>query len=359
MRVSLAVLLSTVLNAWAGDLPKVGYITPMSGPRALFGADAQDGVTLAFEHLRKQGEQPLFSLSFEDSQGDPQKGVSAYRKLLHDHVKLVITQNSNVSMAIAPLTAKSEVIQLGVTTTADAYSSPHDNTFRLNGALRPEADVLADALKESFDSDSKVAIFTLEDQYPMSLRGNLLAVLSERGIAPKVDELFGPEESDFRTILTKAKSTGCTHFVFLAYATQGGVLIKQLREIIPSAKFRFGNSSVRGADFFEAAGPAADGVLVSFMDVDHGHPAAREFKDRFKKEVSNTSANAYDAVFIVQRVFRECQNDLTAACLKPALFKVKDYNGLSGRKSFDDVNGDMADRYIVKVAEGGTFVNRT
>jgi ABC-type branched-subunit amino acid transport system substrate-binding protein len=330
----------------------------MSGPRAIFGSDAQDGVTIAFEHLRRAGETPLFTLKFEDSQGDPQKGVSAYRKLLQDDLRLVITQNSNISMAIAPLTINSDLIQLAVTTTADAYSTPRDNTFRLNGPLKPEAELLAATIQRSFGAASNVALLTLEDQYPVSLRQHLLEALSSYGIKPALNESFGPDEVDFRAFFTRAKKAKCTHYVFLAYATQGGFLVKQLKDLVPDAQYRFGNASMRGKDFFEAAGSAAEGVVVTYIAVDSSHPAATEFQKRFSKEANIASANAYDAVFIVQRAFRECGRDTTAACLRSALFKIKNYNGMSGIKSFDDVYGDMADSYSLKVARGNTFVDQ-
>ncbi len=108
------------------ELIKIGMVLPLTGARASIGEVAQQGALRALEDLvgSRRTAPSAIKLVFEDSQGDPAKGVAAYKKLVLDGIKFVVTQNSNVSLAISPLVDKDKVIQLAITTTSERYSKP-------------------------------------------------------------------------------------------------------------------------------------------------------------------------------------------------------------------------------------------
>ena len=49
--------------------------------------------------------------------------------------------------------------------------------------------------------------------------------------------------------------------------------------------------------------------------------------------------------------YKQCNYQTDPECLKKALFSIKNYHGLAGTKSFDDVYGDMTDSYYLGVAD--------
>ena len=150
----------------------LGLITPLTGSRASIGEDARKGAELAIDRLRKEdiGE---IGLDLEDSQGDPKTGVSAFQKQLSQGVRFFITQNSNVSLAIQPLIARHNVLQMAITTTSDRYSTPNDLTFRTNGTTQGEARTMLEFLKTI---SGRIMLLTMQDEYPVDLRKHLLSL---------------------------------------------------------------------------------------------------------------------------------------------------------------------------------------
>jgi branched-chain amino acid transport system substrate-binding protein len=338
---------------------KIGLITPLSGSRASIGEDAGQGADLAMEDLKSRGEfaNGVLEIVFEDSQGDPAKGVNAYKKLVMEGVKFIITQNSNVSLPIAPLANADGVIQLAITTTSDRYSTPNDFTFRTNGPTVPEALVMADFLDSRLKVEpGPLALITMQDEYPVTLRSHLLPELAKRKIELALNEDFLPSDTDFRTLITRAKAKGVKYIVIIGYQTQVGFFVKQQKELGLGAGSILTNTPVNNREFFTAAGEAAEGVMLTYPGPDYEHPAAKEFKEKYGKEANVFSANAYDAVIIAQLAFSRCNFVFAADCLKKALYSIKDFKGLSGNKSFDDVNGDMQDTYVLMIAKDGKFV---
>ena len=349
-----------VSQVWANPSPKpvkIGLITPLTGPRASIGEDARQGVELALDTLGQSAEPALgrLQLIIEDSQGDPAKGVAAYKKLVLDGVRFVLTQNSNVSLAVAPLVDRDGVIQLAITTTSEKYSTPNDNTFRTNGPTKPEAQLMARTLKDRGIKPGQVGIITMQDEYPVTLERFLLEELASSGYSA-ITESFLPQESDFRSIISRLISRKVSSIIFLGYQTQAGMFVKQFRELGSPVPLVLTNTPVNNREFFEAAGSSATGVLLTYPLPNLSNPAAAAFRKRYGKDPNFFSANAYDGLLIADRALSGCNYIFDIACLKQALFSLKNFQGLSGTKGFDDKFGDMQDSYFLMIARDGKFI---
>ena len=347
-------LLLTAFSQANGQV-KVGYITPLTGPRASIGEDAMAGVSLALADLRRLG-QTGFDVVFEDSQGDPAKGVAAYKKLQLDGIRFLITQNSNVSLAIEPLAIRDRVLQLAVTTTSERYATPDDTTFRTNGSTRPEAQLMAQTLMARMPAAALVALVTMQDEYPATLEKYLLAELEQRRLSV-MQESFSPAEADFRAILSRLSAKkDLAAVVFLGYQSQAGVFIKQFRERGSPAPLVLMNTPVNNREFFDIAGDTAEGVLLTYPLPRLDHPVAASFKATYGREINFFSANAYDAVLLAHKAFAGCSNVDQVPCLKAQLESIKEFDGVSGRKGFDARYGDMTDSYSVLIARDKKFI---
>ena len=172
---------------------------------------------LALEDLSKQREPGAgkIELIFEDSQGDPARGVTVYRKLVAEGMRIVVTQNSNVALPISQLVNKDKVLQMGISVTSDRYSTPDDLTFRVNGTTRFEAERMVQFTAERLSSrPGKVAVITLLDEYPDRLRENVNGELAKRKIIPEFTAAFMPQEFDFRAIVSKLKNLNISEVLF-------------------------------------------------------------------------------------------------------------------------------------------------
>ena len=356
-------LLFVIFFGAAGDLAaaptavELGFIATLSGPRASLGRDALDGANLALSEVNAQSPVPI-KLQVEDSQGDPKTGISAYKKLLRDGRHFILTQNSNVSLPISQLVNNDQVLQLARCTTADAYSSAHDLTFRVNGSTYNEAQKIAQAVKEKYAAGpAAVGIVTMEDEYPEMLRKNLAGLLKNQNIPVAFSDSFAPKENDFRSVISKLKQRKISILAFLSYPTEAGTFARQFSEQQPGAITIVFNTAVNAPEYFAAAGEAADGKYLAALAVELNSPAARAFQRRYNRAPSWMAASGYDAVKIANQALGQCAFKIDLSCLSKALYGIKHYDGLSGTKGFDDVFGDMSDVYKLVLSKGGKFVD--
>lgn len=355
----LGVLAADVVPAQDLRLIQIGFIGPLTGPRASIGLEALHGAELAIDEVnRSAGLKGMrFELVADDSQAEPQKGLIAYKKMVQQGIRIVITQNSNISLPISQLVNHDDVVQLAISTTSEKYSIADDLTFRTNGTTRQEGEVLAQYLIERLRlKPGALAVLAMEDEYPLSVRDNLLSLLKNSQVSVAYEETFLPKEFDFRSMVAKLKQMGIRYVTLIAYQTEAGYFVKQQKELALNPYLILGNVQVNNPEFFEIAGKAGEGVIVPYLVWDENHPAARQFRERYKMEPKFCAANAYDAVQIAYLALRKCGFVLDTGCLKPALFAIKDYAGMSGRKGFDDMYGDMEDHFQMLIASDGKFV---
>ena len=335
---------------------KVGFIVTLSGPRASFGQDAVHAAELAAEYQKRAGDPLRFDLVVEDSQGDPREGVNAYQKLKLQGIRFVLTQNSNVSVPISQAVNRDGVVQLAFNTTADKFSTPQDFTFRVNGTTRDEAVVLAEfAEKKVKAHPGALALLSLDDEYPESLRRNVEAEFSRRGLPVALQTTFAPKETDFRALITKLKNLNVRHVVLLGYQTEAGYFVRQQAELQLRPEMILGNSPLYNKEFLDIAGTAAEGVALVYFQFDRALPAATEFETKYGRPLSLAAANAFDAVRIAQIAVTACPRADDPGCLQQALFGVRDFHGLSGTKHVDSVFGDMNDEYTVLTVLHGAY----
>lgn len=337
---------------------KIGVIIPLSGPRASIGEDAKAGIDLALEDLKLSGEikENIIELVFEDSQGDPAKGISSYKKLLADGATIIITQNSNISLPIAPLVTNDRVIQIAVTTTSDKYSIPNDNTFRVSGDTTPEANAMVNFIVQRQKNNSgNIAILTMEDEYPQILSSKLKKKLEAQNFPISYHTNFLPKETDFRTIIAKLKAKKIEHILAIGYQTEIGFFVKQSKELNFKPYTILTNSPVNHREFFEIAKESAEEVFCSYFYVNPQSPIAQRYNAKHNKQINYFAANAYDGLKIAAQSLSKCNYQGDVDCLKKALYSVKNFNGASGHKRMDDVFGDMQDEVTIYQARNGKF----
>jgi branched-chain amino acid transport system substrate-binding protein len=112
---------------------KIGAIFALTGDAAPYGERAKRGVELALEEINKGGiKGRKIKITYEDSQGNPQKAVSAFLKLINlDKVKFILGPLSTTEvLAIAPMAEKEKILILTPTASAPQITKAGDYIFR-------------------------------------------------------------------------------------------------------------------------------------------------------------------------------------------------------------------------------------
>jgi len=252
------------------------------------------------------------------------------------------------------------VLQLGISVTSDQYSRADDLTFRVNGPTRFEAEHMAHFIdQQQATLPGRTAVIAMLDEYPVRLRDNVLDELKKRGISVAYMDDFMPQEMDFRAMLAKLRMLDIKYILFLGYQTHAGYFVRQLKEMALAPAAIVGCVPVNNSEFFQTAGPAAEGTFVVSIKSALDHPGAQAFKKQYGYEVNCYSANSYDGITLIEHALSGCNYKVDLPCLKQALSGIRDFHGVSGVKSFDSIFGDMSDEYEVLVAREGRFVRRS
>jgi branched-chain amino acid transport system substrate-binding protein len=165
-------------------------------------------------------------------------------------------------------------------------------------------------------------------------------------------------DKDFKALLTRIKGENPDVLYFGGIYNEGGLLVRQAREMGLKALFLCGEANY-DPEFLRIAGPAAEGAYVTFL----GKPpelldTAKQFIEKYRIRYPQDEVKAYD------HYSYEITNMFLDALEKegPDKAKIVDYlrtvhyKGVLGETSFDE-KGDTLNKTITlfKIA-GGKFV---
>jgi branched-chain amino acid transport system substrate-binding protein len=112
----------------------IGGIFPLSGPVAVYGVEARNGIALAIEEINAAGgiNGKKLALISEDDEGNPEKTVNAYKKLTtKDKVTIIIgSLTSGCTEAITSLAQAQKVLLVAPAATKASITDAGNYIFR-------------------------------------------------------------------------------------------------------------------------------------------------------------------------------------------------------------------------------------
>jgi len=324
---------------------KVGVISPLTGPAASFGVSQKNGTELALEDINAKGgiNGKKVIAVYEDSQLDPNKALSAFKKLVSvDKVPVVIGQGSTTEiLALAPASDQSKIILVSPGASGAKITGSGKYIFRLSPSDAFQGTMAANfAAKKGF---KKGAIIYVNNDWGNGLKDGFEKDFKLAGNEIVSSEAIEPASKDFKTVLVKIK-TKSPDFVYIPiHPDQAGVLLKQAKEL--GAKLQFiGADSFSEKSILTVAGNSAEGVIFTMPAKTSGaayDEFQRKYKAKFNSEASYIAAVAYDAMVVTAKAISESGSD--AEKIKQNLQGVKGYQGVSGDITFDK-NGDVINK---------------
>jgi branched-chain amino acid transport system substrate-binding protein len=339
------------------------------------GTDILHGVQLAIEEWNEKGGVlgKKVELVIGDDRRDPKEAVSVAQKLINDGVVAVIGHfNSSCSIPASTHYAEQGVIQIspastnpGLTLQKDpqtgAFTGPRFRTvFRTCGRDdqqgKAQADFVSNVLKET-----RVAVLHDKTTY-----GQGLADEFKKNLGPSVQavayEGVVQGDKDFSAVLTRIKAQHPALVMFGGIYPEGGLLVKQMRELGIDAKFLSGDGVI-DPEFIRIGGRATEGAFLSFGVLGPSGEAAvpmasvqnfaQAYRARFG-EVGPYSIYAYDAVNVLLTAMQEAKS-AEGAKVAEVLHQI-DFPGASGQVKFDAGGDRIAFPYMMWVVRDGKFV---
>ena len=331
---------------------KIGVILPLTGEAATYGISDREGMLLAIEKINAEGgiNGRKVRLIVEDSEGDPKGGISAFRKLVEiEGAKVIMTELSSVSMAIAPLVKEKQIVMFSIAGHPE-LTRQSEFIFRNYPTNTSIGGVTAELVMERLNL-KKAGIMYINDEWGASLAN----AFREKFKGSIKMESFGSNDKDFRTQITKLKAFEPGAILVLGHSNVNlGIALRQIKELGYNGII-LSTLEVSYPEVLETAGEAINGVIYSDLNIDYeNNPVAKEMKEiyvaKYDKEPDLSVAFAYDMTNLLINAIKKGGYEVGG--IKDELLKTKDFEGVFGKLNINEI-GDVEFTLVLKIFRNG------
>ena len=347
----------TVESQAASESLRIGFVAPLTGNAEWYGEHQWKAIQLGVDEINQGGgiNGRKLEVVAEDDQCLPKLGAEVMQKLAAvDRVPLVLgAYCSSVCMAMAPIAEANKVVMVNECNT-DKLREAGEYVFRIKPGAAQEGKFIADAMRAR--GATRLALLFINNEYGVSTKDEVKKNFAADGGKVVAEEAFEQGASDFRSQLAKVREARPDAVYFVGYAKENGLLVRQAHEL-GLRQALYSSLTLESADFLEAAGEAAEGIVYPYLyDPNSPEAVVRAYNEKFKARYGEDSemwgALYYDALVLLKPVLEKCGND--SGCLKDGLLKVQGFEGVTGRMEFDE-KGDVVKPYLLKTVRGGGF----
>ncbi len=348
-------------NASVHAQVKLGVMGPITGPNAAFGAQLKNGVEQAVADINAAGGimGQKIELFLGDDASKPEQGVSIVNKFVGDGVKYIVGAfNSSVTMPSSDTARENNILMITPASTNPKITERKLwNTFRVCGRDDQQGGAAADIVNRLYKG-KKIAIVHDKTTYGKGLADEFRKKLRRTyKFRPALYEGINIGEKDFSALVSKIKRSGADLVYWGGLHTEGGLLLRQMREQGVKAPL-MGGDGITDDEFAAIAGPAAEGTLMTFSPDPRTNPANKAIVEKFRKdrkfEPQAYTLYSYAAVQIIKQAAEKAKS-LDPKKIAETMHSGMKFNTVLGNLSFDkkgdvsqySVGGKAKDRYVL------------
>jgi branched-chain amino acid transport system substrate-binding protein len=285
-------------SAQAPTTYKIGATLPMTGPLASTGILINAAAQIGVDHVNRAGgvDGHKLELVTEDSQGSPQGGITAMRRLVQVvGVQAIFTMLTNVVSAQVPLADSLKVPFLTIAqapglVSKSPYSFAHTQTLAQS----------ADLYRLYWNKNHVKRVYML---VPNNAVGPIIIELYNAACAKigvtATSSVFNYGETDYRGLALRVKESTPDR-IFLA--SSGGIddttIVKQIREAGVNVPIDLAANYWNDPTWQAAIGPYISNIVLADVAVDP--KAGKQFEDDYRIKTGSTpsaiAALVYDSV---------------------------------------------------------------
>lgn len=351
-------LLGVVSSAESADKFKIGFMTTMSGPAAVLGTHLRDGVLMAIEHLNGKIGNSEIQLLIEDDQGKPDVARQIADKFVKsERVDAVVgIQNSAVMLAVAGPLSQSKTIFIGATAGPSQLAGKDCTEYFFSASW--QGDNFAEAMGAYLQTKGVQDVYLLAPNYAA---GRDIITGFKRFYKNKVaGEVFTPlSQLDFSSEIAQIRAANPAA-VFAFYPGGLGIqFAKQYSQSGMKERIPLYSSFIVDYTTIPAIGADAIGMVATTewnddMDNPQNKRFVADFKKKFNYVPSTYSAQAYDAVMLLESGVRGVGGHVQDKTKLIAELKKANFKSVRGAFKFNTNHFPIQDFYLVTVEKGDT-----
>ena len=284
-RTLLAAAASIALAAGAAHAQtQIAVVGPMTGSSASTGAQMRAGAEMAVADINKAGGVlgKRLELQVGDDACDPRQAVSVANLMASRKVAFVAGHYcSGSSIPASKVYEEEGILEISPGSTNPKYTDEGGwNTFRVCGRDDQQGSVAGRYLAAHFKG-KKVAILNDNSAYGKGLADETGKNMKAAGLQPAMETAYTPGEHDYSAIVSRMKQAGIDVIFVGGYHTDAGLIARQAKEQGMNATLMGGDDLVT-AEFWQIAGPAGAGTLMTFPADPRNRATAKAVVAAFK-----------------------------------------------------------------------------
>jgi branched-chain amino acid transport system substrate-binding protein len=337
-------LLAALLAAPAVAEIKMGVGAPITGSDAAFGIQIRNGARQAVDDINASGGVlgQKITLAVGDDAGDSKQGRSVANEFAGEGVNFVVGHfNSSVTMPASDAYNEAGVLEITPgSTNPQITERGYPLLFRTCGRDDQQGAVAAKYLL-AHARGKRIAIVHDKSTYGKGLADETLKALAAGGVKPVLYEGLNKGEKDFSAIVSKLKSVDADIVFFGGIFTEGGLLVRQMRDQGVEAVL-MGGDGIASQEFASIAGPGVAGSLMTFPPDPRLRPEAAAVVKEFQAKNYNPETYtlySYAAVQVLKQAMEKAGSTDPVAVAQ-AIHAGGPYHTVVGDLSFD-AKGDV------------------
>jgi len=337
-------------SAQEGEPILIGLQGPMTGDYAYEGQGFVKAVQLLVDQVNEEGGllgRPV-ELVIEDDAGDPTQSALVADRLIDAGVVAVIgAYNSTATEPASEIYAEEGILHITPSSTATRLTEKgFTQFFRVCFLDDRQALFAVMAMKDVLGAE-RIGILHDNSTYAKGLADWTRVYAEEAGLTVDFFDAINPDDQDFTPILTNIGQAGLDAVYFTGYHAQGGLLLRQTKELGLDIQWMMGNAS-NNPEMVEIAGvDAAAGTFITTepLPQDLEYPEAVEFVEAFTEAYGEPPASVWwllaaEAFNVIAHAIEETGSTDTEVLADYLHNDFKDYPGLSGPILGFDEKGD-------------------
>jgi branched-chain amino acid transport system substrate-binding protein len=208
-----AVLCFGLCPAFASDATpvKIGVIAPLTGPVAVYGTAAANGVLLYTKVINAAGGlngHPVETIVYDDK-GDPTEALNAYNKLVTaDEVAAIVGPvTSSPTLGVAEASAADNIPGITATATHSDITTYGKNFFRACFLDPFQGGAMARFSAEKLGAKTAAVLYNITDAYSTGLYESFAEAGEKAGLKVVAVESYSKDDVDFNAQLTNIAKT--------------------------------------------------------------------------------------------------------------------------------------------------------
>lgn len=331
-------------NSPSGGPIRIGVMAPFAGPAAYYGDYIGASLDLAVEDLGDEVDGRRIELVKVDEGCDPKVAAGGVRRLIGKVVAIIGPACSGSAEAVAPILARAKIPFLALALASELTDGSHPYLVR----AMANSDQQMEALAQFASSQGYRSIALIHDTFAYGAGDaesakRAFPEASIKGVVP-----FEPGTTDFSGQIERLRQANADAICICStYETDGGNLVRQLRQQGLTTPFLLGNFGAEPTFYKAAGGDAAlsnAAAVAQYSVKDQPDPEVAHFietiSSKFDGSITDAMVVPYVAYAVLLDALDRAGSDASSEEVYEAV-KATDINVLGQGVSFD-ANGQLA-----------------